>query len=86
MTLKLIVAAFATLSLTTLAHAQDVIIEGDAPVIEQSAAPEETLVIQEPTPGPRVYGWTMRPADCGTFRYWNGVRCADARDEPPVSR
>ena len=24
-----------------------------------------------------------RPANCGQFRYWNGTRCADARDEPP---
>ena len=31
-----------------------------------------------------VYGWVYaRPADCGTFRYWNGERCADARFEPP---
>jgi hypothetical protein len=86
MTWKLIVAAFATWGLTTLAHAQDVIIEGDPPSPNQSAAPEETLVIQERAPGPRVYGWTMRPADCGTFRCWHGVRCADARDEPPVPR
>ena len=81
MTLKLIVAAFATMGLATFAHAQDVVIEGDAPVVEQYPA-EDGVIIREP--GPRVYGWIMRPADCGTFRYWNGVRCADARDEPPV--
>jgi hypothetical protein len=32
--------------------------------------------------GPRVYGWSWeeaRPDDCGTFKYWNGEYCADAR-------
>lgn len=35
--------------------------------------------------GPRVYGYTyeLRPEDCGTFKYWNGEYCADARFEPP---
>jgi hypothetical protein len=79
----LVVAACATMGLATFAHAQDVIIEGDAPVVEQSLA-EDGVTIREP--GSRVYGWMTRPADCGTFRYWNGVRCADARDEPPVPR
>lgn len=23
---------------------------------------------------------------CGEYRYWNGERCADARDEPPAIR
>lgn len=33
---------------------------------------------------PPVYGWVYsRPVDCGTFRYWNGERCADARFDPP---
>ena len=81
MTLKLIVAAFVTMGLANLAQAQEVVIEGDAPVVEQAPA-DDDVIISETTPGPRVYGWTMRPADCGTFRYWNGVRCADARDEP----
>ena len=83
MTLKLIVAAFATMGLATFAHAQDVVVEGDAPVVEQAPA-ADSVIIRENAPGPRVYGWMMRPADCGTFRYWNGVRCADARNEPPV--
>ncbi len=35
--------------------------------------------------GPRVYGWRDRgPTDCGTFRYWNGSYCADARFDPPI--
>jgi hypothetical protein len=25
----------------------------------------------------------LRPASCGEYRYWNGVRCADARYETP---
>jgi hypothetical protein len=34
---------------------------------------------------PPVYGWIapLRPASCGKYRYWNGERCADARDDPP---
>jgi hypothetical protein len=37
--------------------------------------------------GPRVYGYTyeLRPEDYGTFKYWNGEYCADARFEPPPS-
>jgi hypothetical protein len=83
MSVKLAAVVLAALSFATVAQAQDVIIEGDAPVVEQ-APPDETVILHEPAPAPRVYGWTMRPADCGTFRYWNGERCADARSEPPV--
>ena len=25
----------------------------------------------------------IRPRNCGEFRYWDGERCVDARDEPP---
>jgi hypothetical protein len=84
MTIKLVIASLAVLGCASIAHAQDVIIEGDATIVEQAPA-DETVVVPDGGPGPRVYGyWTMRPADCGTFRYWNGERCADARDEPPV--
>jgi hypothetical protein len=42
--------------------------------------------------GPRVYGYTRRYEDrgyvvtrpagrCGTYRYWNGDRCVDARND-----
>ena len=79
MTIKLVIASLAVLGCASIAHAQDVIIEDDATVVEQAPA-DETVVVP-----PRVYGWTMRPADCGTFRYWNGERCADARTEPPVA-
>lgn len=33
---------------------------------------------------PPVYGWVIiRPSSCGQYRYWNGVRCVDARYRPP---
>jgi hypothetical protein len=83
MRLKLAVVGLAAIGVASVAHAQDVIIEGNAPVVEQAPA-DETVILQERAPTPRVYGWMMRPADCGTFRYWNGERCADARSEPPV--
>ena len=83
MTMKLVIACLASVSFVSIMHAQEVIVEGDAPVVEQ-APTEEAVIIQDANPAPRVYGWTMRPADCGTFRYWNGERCADARNEPPV--
>jgi hypothetical protein len=45
-------------------------------------------------PAPRAYPYgtdvpaivTVRPADCGEFRYWNGDRCVDARVAPPALR
>ncbi len=82
-TLAIAAAAFAML--TGAASAQDVIIEDDAAVIEEPAPIEDDATVAVTRPiGPRVYGWPARPADCGTFRYWNGVRCVDARDNPPV--
>ena len=84
MTIKLVIASLAVLGFASIAHAQDVIIDDDATVVEQVPV-DETVVVPDGDPGPRVYGWTMRPADCGTFRYWNGERCADARNEPPVA-
>lgn len=83
MTLKLMLVGLAAIGFGAAAHAQDVIVEGDTPIVEQAPA-DGTVIIGDPAPGPRVYGWAMRPIDCGTFRYWNGIRCADARDEPPV--
>jgi hypothetical protein len=48
-------------------------------------------------PAPRVYGYYrdddqvsgrvfVRPGNCGEFRYWDGMRCADARVDPPTVR
>lgn len=53
--------------------------------------PRDDVVV---TRRPRVYGYRaevdtpdvevrVRPANCGLYRYWNGVRCADARVNPP---
>lgn len=81
------------------AAAQEVYIEDDAafyddPVIEEPAYVDETViertepVDEEPRAlGPRVYGWdsTEPPTSCGTFKYWNGEYCADARSEPPAT-
>ena len=53
--------------------------EGDGPVIveEYPAAPPPRYV-------PPVYGWLgVAPQNCGTFKYWNGEHCADARFDPP---
>jgi hypothetical protein len=53
----------------------------DEPVVVEEVAPATEGII---VGGPRVYGWTaLRPVNCGTFRYWNGEYCADARFDPP---
>lgn len=40
-------------------------------------------IVQAPY-APPVYGWViLRPSSCGEYRYWNGVRCVDARYRPP---
>lgn len=63
--------------------AQEVIVEDeetfvDAPYDDSGDAETSDLPV-----GPRVYGWSSAPSDCGTFKYWNGEYCADARFEPP---
>jgi hypothetical protein len=76
------------------AAAQDVYVEETyapegAPYVDHRAyvAPEAEapgIAVE----GPRVYGWhaeALRPENCGTFKYWNGEYCADARYEPPAS-
>jgi hypothetical protein len=90
---------FAIAAIGTLAaggaHAQDVYVDEtgrpDAPYVDHRDVVGEE-VIEEAAPvapdisGPRVYGWNyveIRPEDCGTFKYWNGEYCADARYEPP---
>lgn len=77
------------------AHAQDVYVadpEVDAAAQHEGAYVDHREVVgtevpaTAATPGPRVYGWNwveIRPEDCGTFKYWNGQYCADARYEPP---
>ena len=79
----LAVISFVTLS-GMAATAQEVFIENDAAVVEEPAPlPSEDPAFVRPV-GPRVYGWESRPVDCGVFHYWDGTRCADAREEPPV--
>lgn len=55
------------------------VIERSVPVDDDGVADDSVAF------APRVYGWSyeMRPEDCGTFKYWNGAYCADARYEPP---
>jgi hypothetical protein len=81
------VASSALLAGATAAAAQGIIVEDDAAIWEDPAIiadDADVAVIQRPFE-PRVYGWTaVRPVDCGPFRYWDGVGCADAREAPPV--
>ena len=52
-----------------------VVEEDDGPVIVEE---------HEPRYEPPVYGWVaVRPANCGTFKYWDGENCVDARYDPP---
>jgi len=58
----------------------------EGPAIVEETVVEDAIPVAE-RPGPRVYGWTgRRGGDCGMFHYWNGMRCVDARDEPPALR
>lgn len=74
-----------TLALLALVTAPAMTMAQEAYVVEDDDyidAPEPAV---QPL-GPRVYGWTAAPpSDCGTFKYWNGEYCADARFEPPRS-
>lgn len=64
-------------SVAVEAPAYDSTYDEDDPVVVEDHA--EGIVV-----GPRVYGWSAeRPENCGTFRYWNGEVCADARFDPP---
>jgi len=92
-----IVAAAMSVALVTSAGAQDVYVDADVyddrAYVEEPAYVEEQVIddVDDIDPadgvivGPRVYGYTyeLRPEDCGTFKYWNGEYCADARFEPP---
>jgi hypothetical protein len=59
------------------AEAPVVVEEDDGPVIvEEHVAPPARYE-------PPVYGWVaVRPQNCGTFKYWNGEDCVDARYDP----
>jgi hypothetical protein len=67
-----------------------VVADEEVTVVENAQEPvvieEGEVAVAEPpvVPAARVYGWSSgRGGDCGTFHYWNGVRCADARVDPP---
>ena len=92
-----LLAAAAAVAMLTPAGAQDVYYDAD--VYDRRAYIEEPAYVDQQAiddaddigpddgviVGPRVYGYTyeLRPEDCGTFKYWNGEYCADARFEPP---
>ena len=44
-------------------------------------APRDQLSVR--SEGPGVYVGSFRPENCGTFHYWDGEECVDARAVPP---
>jgi hypothetical protein len=80
-----VASGLAIMSCAASSWAQDVVVEDDVPA---TAASEPDVIVEDDVrvvDRPAVYGWSaLRPADCGTFHYWNGERCVDARTEPPV--
>lgn len=78
-----------SLALSTAAWSQAAIID-EEPIIENDAAAapvdpdadlldgNSTRVIVRERNAPAVYGWQ----GCGTYFYWNGERCVDARAAP----
>lgn len=80
--MKAIAIALAAMTATsTLALAQDAyVVDEDGTYVESPDLYDDSA----PAAGTRVYGWTETgPDDCGTYKYWNGDYCADARFEPP---
>lgn len=67
------------------AAAQEVIVEDEAASVDAPYDIDDDATSDLPV-GPRVYGWSSAPANCGTFKYWNGEYCADARFEPPATQ
>jgi hypothetical protein len=92
--LSLALAAVVGVAQSTAVQAEEVFIPDDedayaveSPVGDDAYATEapdpEALPPDEFDYPAQVYGWiALRPANCGTFRYWNGEYCADARREP----
>lgn len=92
-----LVAAGLVLGFSGKASAQDVVIEyyaePDVTIIEDDPddafeiEDDDVPVVDPPVvvrkPEPPVYGWVhVRPENCGTFRYWDGRHCVDARHGP----
>jgi hypothetical protein len=77
--MKIIGILIAASAFATGAMAQDA-------ATDAATTDDRSVMIDQPNAS-RVYGWSaMRPIDYGTFHYWNGERCADARVEPPTPR
>ena len=55
MSIKLLLVALAAVSFASGAHAQDVVVEGDAPIVEQAPA-DEAIIIPETAPAPACIG------------------------------
>jgi hypothetical protein len=68
------------------AAAQEVTVEDDAAYVDAPYDIDDDADTADLPVGPRVYGWSSAPANCGTFKYWNGEYCADARFEPPTTQ
>lgn len=89
------VAAVGLAAVISPVSAQEVIVEEDYMMYDGYPAdgyydpmvvPEASVTVDVApvAPATRVYGWVAdRPASCGEFKYWNGVRCLDARITPP---
>lgn len=92
-------AAIGFVSIASTAGAQSVVVReynsvviddydgddfNDAVEIYQEDGP---AVVEVSPPETRVYGWAAsRPyPNCGRMHYWNGVRCLDARFDPPFA-
>ncbi len=77
------VVALGTASAQEVYVEEDLGDEGDV-YVEEPAYGDPDPVEPGVIVGPRVYGWQqIRPDNCGTFKYWNGEYCADARFNPP---
>lgn len=76
----LVFSLFALVATTGIAFSQGAYVIDDDGYVELPGGYAEPRVVV----GPRVYRWiAVPPDDCGTFKYWNGAYCADARFEPP---
>lgn len=86
---KLLILAAATVLMGSAgASAQGVYVERDDGAVYAAPPADDQVVVEREAapPASRVYGWSGRepwaPANCGTYKYWNGEFCADARDKP----
>ncbi len=92
-----IAAAVATAAMITGANAQEVYVADDyAPdgvivddgYVAAAATDDDDAdeVAVESAPVARVYGWSYgRPLNCGTYMYWDGDNCVDARFVEPAN-